>query len=476
MTELQDKRTYNRKEFLLDDGSKALEIHTGHIHYVDTSGEFQDVDIVPETRTSEWKVNKANYNLTVKKVFTSPNLIRFDNLFDGANHTMYFEPHSLVWMNKDLNDVVEIATAQAVTGTRSGRVITFTEAFGPGFHFEVTSRLHGFTKEIVIDSLESVGEQPSPEHRLVFLTKLSIDKLLVDKRDGGTWDKNAYLEGEKGFSFSEAKEGAKTIIKDAFIRDSDNNQQQIKLFMRKKAGSLYQGKILDLDFMKSATYPVRCDAVADYYSGSGDGSVRCINASWATARGATNGTLVDNSGYILSYRTGASGTDYGIYKTFLPFDTSGLPDSITVSGVDLRVKMNGEKYDQDNDANAYITVVQGTPASNTALVTEDFDQAGTTEGIDTGEREDITGTTTTSTLTFSLNSTGRGWVNATGYTVLALREGHDLQNDQPNLGSFGLSGIGIVMSEDGDTTTDPKLTITYTENTSTFIPKNCSVI
>jgi hypothetical protein len=33
------------------------------------------------------------------------------------------------------------------------------------------------------------------------------------------------------------------------------------------------------------------------------------------------------------------------------------------------------------------------------------------------------------TFTFTLNSTGRGWVNKTGYTLLGVREGHDVLDD-----------------------------------------------
>lgn len=84
------------------------------------------------------------------------------------------------------------------------------------------------------------------------------------------------------------------------------------------------------------------------------------------------------------------------------------------------------------------------------------------EGIDSGNRWDITNVTTSQYESFTLNSTGRGWVDVSGWTKLGLREGHDIEDQAIQTGALVTSGVNIAMSEYAGTTRDPKLEVTYT--------------
>src|SRR5574343_1889301 len=106
MIELAYKRTYNAKHFDIGDGRKVMHAHAGHIHYKDENGDFQDVDYTLEDKGAYWQMTKSNYRLYVAKDFSANQLIRFDNRFDGANHTIYYEPKMLAWVNNpDMSDM-----------------------------------------------------------------------------------------------------------------------------------------------------------------------------------------------------------------------------------------------------------------------------------------------------------------------------------------------------------------------------------
>ncbi len=190
--------------------------------------------------------------------------------------------------------------------------------------------------------------------------------------------------------------------------------------------------------------------------------------SWASAFG--NSVFVDPTWTC----------DGQIIRTFLPFDTSAIPSAATVSATTLNVYVN-TKATGVNDGTDYITVVRSSQATHTTLAVADYDQCGTitnpTEGVDSGQRKDVTSISTGAYLVFTLNVTGIGWVaksgassncSATaGITCLGLREGHDTTNNMPF--SSTDTGINIANSEDstgdGDDR-DPYLEVTYSTASS----------
>ncbi|MBI5794240.1 VCBS repeat-containing protein, partial [Candidatus Uhrbacteria bacterium] len=210
-----------------------------------------------------------------------------------------------------------------------------------------------------------------------------------------------------------------------------------------------------------------------FYPTTGDGYISKYNASWDTAHDATSGSSATaTSTSTLLTGTSKSSSYYYLYRSFLPFDTSSIPDDATVTSATLNIYPYSKKND-DNDGDDFVTVVQTSQASTTSLSTADFDQAGAidnpTEGIDTSERKDITNITTGAYLTFNLNSTGLGWVSSTGTTKLGLREGHDVIDSAFTSSSTTYTRYNYLYirpSEYTGTTYDPYLTVTYTQTTS----------
>ena len=248
-----------------------------------------------------------------------------------------------------------------------------------------------------------------------------------------------------------------TTTKEAFFK-------QTKLTMLDKAKELLGQKVL----------------AETFWSGTGDGRIANADglSSWSTGHDATTAddtNYTDTTAHV--YVKTTSYSTFTITRAFLPVETSTLPDNAFIISAALNIYLTGI-FDNNNDGNDFITVVQTTQASNTELIDDDYDQCGDisnpTEGIDASERKDFTTLSANQYLAFNLNSTGFGWikkngesstcglVGTTGITCLGIREGHDALNIAPSTaGQTGITGIQFYTSEQTDTSQDPYLEITY---------------
>lgn len=212
-----------------------------------------------------------------------------------------------------------------------------------------------------------------------------------------------------------------------------------------------------------------------YYAGAGDGvcEIYFSGSGWDTTHDASSSNRVDYS----NDRTGVSqhglassfdshGGYFGFDRGFMPVDTSGLPDSISISEAKFYLYVILVEY-QDNDSDAFINVVQTTSASTSSLVAADYSKCGDINDPDEGAtRIDLDTFTNNAYNYFTLNSTGREWISTTGYTKLGLREGHDIL-DNPIVGGGGTyNSLGCRFSRYTGTGSDPYLEITYTEITT----------
>jgi hypothetical protein len=211
---------------------------------------------------------------------------------------------------------------------------------------------------------------------------------------------------------------------------------------------------------------VKAASPETYYSGAGDGYVSYGGSStqtWATVHNATSGDLADYTGtYTIaeSFEDSVGTNYYGIVRTFLPFDTSGLPDGATITAANLSIYVTAT-VNSDNDGYDYIGVVQTTQASNSSLVIGDYNDCGAVNSPTQGATAiDITGISTSAYTTFTLSATGIGWINLTGWTYLGIREGHDLAGHP--IATNKDDSVTFSPSNYIGTSQDPYLLITYT--------------
>lgn len=196
---------------------------------------------------------------------------------------------------------------------------------------------------------------------------------------------------------------------------------------------------------------------ASVESTSVDGYSYVIDLVWATAHDATIGGAADDtdtSGYAAS---GKTATDYIIIRNFLLYDTSSLPDTDTISAATLSLyviaTLNG-----DNDADDWVNIFATTPASNTAIVTDDYEQIGTTAQA---TQIDIGSITAAAYNDWTLNATGLTSISKTGITKFGAREGHDVLNSAYAGAAGTRDQVQFAAADTAGTTQDPKLVVTH---------------
>jgi hypothetical protein len=149
--------------------------------------------------------------------------------------------------------------------------------------------------------------------------------------------------------------------------------------------------------------------------------------------------------------------NYNIYRAFLLFDTSSLDDAAVVSGATIYLRTG------NSVVSATVHAVSSSPASNTAIVSTDFNDLGATSF------GSVTPSVTFTWYSIDLSATGYGLVSLTGITKYGLKEAHDLDNTTPAAPYYTV----FSSADAAGTSTDPYLRVTYTVgggNTGAFLP------
>jgi len=163
-----------------------------------------------------------------------------------------------------------------------------------------------------------------------------------------------------------------------------------------------------------------------FYSLKGDGFAYFGNPKWTVAHNGKVGFSSPFQGgkiwgpYSLEVRRS---NNYMIGRTFLPFDTSGLPDNATIDSVSLNFYVY-QKTIEDNDSQAYIAVVPTSQASPFELTKEDYSRCEASNIFYKKPLKEISG----SLQQWELDGNINNYISKTGITLLGLREGHDIEN------------------------------------------------
>lgn len=206
--------------------------------------------------------------------------------------------------------------------------------------------------------------------------------------------------------------------------------------------------------------------------------------TWTNAREADTGTAVANtsSGSVQVFSEQSYDVEMNqtycattIVRAFFPFDTSSIPSGATISAATLNIYITGTT-NTDNDGIDYLTIIRTSQSTHTTLADADYDNVGTTEGIDSGQRKDISSIGSNVYLSFTLNATGQGWISksgqvsncsaSNGITCLGMREGHDNLDSSNNPNTENT--VTFYTSERTGTSEDPYLTVTYSGGGTAF--------
>lgn len=455
--EIPEKRTYNSNTFQNPDGSFTLRSHTGQVNYKDDLGAFQKSDISFTDMGTYWEMTKHSYRLRVAKQFDAPVLIQYKNKYEGADHTITYEPKMLAWVNQpSLADMQVFRNQQPVTGTLNGNVIRYTNAFGDGIHFEITLMRSGFKKEVVIDALNKLENPPTVNHKLVALFKYGGTGLKILKKTQEEWDGSAYFESEDGFNIEEiANPVAKSFIKPAYIVDSSSTTpgtQKIKVFWKQHNGDLWQAKILPRQFLLNAVYPVRADTVTQYFTGAGDGGVwREANVNWTdTVNGTGSGADITQSNTYISAISDRQ-ANWRFYHGFFPADTSGIGSGSTISAASLNIYQTANL----NTNPCTFSLVETTQSSTSTLASTDHTAWVKT---DIGSNTIAPGSGDSSYRVWNFSDLTK--INKTGWTKVGIAGTEGITLTDP--GSVG-NQCALQLNHSEAASNDPYYEVTYTE-------------
>lgn len=215
----------------------------------------------------------------------------------------------------------------------------------------------------------------------------------------------------------------------------------------------YAGLLNYAGLLRTREFPRILFTDTTVYASAGDGFCRKANATWATARGATDSDSADYTSAAENMGLNTAPT-YSIDRIFYPFVTSSIGSGQEVSAATFNFDNNGLNADTDNQS---MCLIQTTQASTTQLVTGDYDNLTLNSPAEGASRSDITGYGT-GYVNMTLNAIGKGWINVAGNTLLGLRFSGDVDNSAPT----GSNGFATSFSETAGTGSDPYLTVTHT--------------
>ena len=188
-----------------------------------------------------------------------------------------------------------------------------------------------------------------------------------------------------------------------------------------------------------------------YPNSDGSGGTVEFDTVKATARAAPSDS-VDTTATTHGLNWLSQDGGFYVYRLWYSFDTSALGGGI-VTAATLSVKPSAVT------AEAAVSLVASTQASNTALTTDDHASFGTTKFA-----TDISDFTLDTFADYALNASGLAAISTTGYSKFCLLAADDLANGT----TYGVN-LTFYSVDHATSTNRPKLVITYTPAGSGFL-------
>lgn len=228
-------------------------------------------------------------------------------------------------------------------------------------------------------------------------------------------------------------------------------------------------EIISKEEFAEAKYPITIGASPETFYPDADAENTCVDgrawhyveagAIWGDIRdGAGNGSNDSEVKNSIAITCDDEDSKYRqIVRGIYLFDTSGLPNSILVTATVLSI-YGASKF---NDAgwSPVLNIYASTPDSNIAIINGDFTQVGTTAfatgiayaALDVADYND-----------FTFNATGRAAVSKTSISKFGTRESdYDVADSAPAWGDVKYWLFESYFADQGNTTNDPKLVVTY---------------
>jgi len=156
------------------------------------------------------------------------------------------------------------------------------------------------------------------------------------------------------------------------------------------------------------------------------GHVSYLNANYYTCRDASSGA--STSGVcIVGQGLNVTPIMYQIWRSFLYFDTSGLPDAAIITAATIQFTL---PLSYDYSTTDFNIIVRGAETAHNPLELGDYDLTHY-NGDNLGELTDNTPTIEGDYRSYTLNINGRLYLNKGGITQFVLLSKEDIDNDPP---------------------------------------------
>lgn len=201
---------------------------------------------------------------------------------------------------------------------------------------------------------------------------------------------------------------------------------------------------------------------------SGGGDVRGssyspggTSADYSSARNQSPGSQARTNNYTIGQQAWYSSPTivgyYNLYRSYLPFDTSSLPDDAQI--VNAYIQFNHFVTAVDS-SDFQINAVASTQSSTTSLTVHDYQRLGSSNLGSSPNASAFLDQNSTTTQLFALNATGRSLIDKQGITRLALRTSREISGSPPT------DGDSDSWASEFTIVTNPKLYVEYYEPAS----------
>lgn len=444
MIELTAQRGIKHKVFDLGDGKKQYDFHIRPIHF-DNGGVLEDIDPTLTTVNGKFHPTNVGYDLDVPVDLSKVGFIRgglqLDFIPITANISAIESGNTGVKKLVTFNQAPVSNEVEFTLTVTNGASIFYEDASKEGARDLIRTQLSN------LDAQRLDLEKNQKDYDGARAIHTQQEQLETDLFEAGLteWDKVSEV------SFNGAIKivlGADTIyVRQPTAWDSNGDSVLVGGKLKKVGNDLVFVKVIPQSFIDNAVYPITTDAVTDYYAGSGDGYVRYITTTWAAVHSAATGDLADytNTATGMASVWKVSASDWRIYRSFFPTDTSAIADGDTISAASFFYTYDSNIGNVDSTT---YEIVQTSQASTSSLTTADYDALTFTSGG--------SGAFTTGTNEITLNATGLSWISKTGVTKIGGINSYDLSDTSPT----GKDYMNGRYSEYTGTTSDPYLSVT----------------
>lgn len=193
-----------------------------------------------------------------------------------------------------------------------------------------------------------------------------------------------------------------------------------------------------------------------------------VNETFSAIRAGAGNYAADSAATMtLTVNASATSNQYASFlRGFLLFDTSDLEGQVISAATMGFVLVSA--VDTFAEAGSF-SMVNTNPASETQIVSADYQNAGTTK-----QAADlpISGMTADSAAFnyFTLNSTGLDSISQTGVTKFGMVATVDVEDDAPTWGSEHAHRIGVATAEE-TLSSDKRPVLTVTHAAPSFVPR-----